>query len=160
MMRDCGKARNYYALCRLVEPVKANNRQKVQILSFHPKSTCEVVSATWRMKGLSRMLSPCFLVGAPFQHGRMRLTEPRGFRVLRCWVCLFYRVLLLFVYSFIRCAFVIVFKETSYYIYDYFVEIRYEITVFVLWFIFPHEPVTSQLYAAKVVFSSVEKRQR
>ena len=35
------------------------------------------------------MLSSCFLVGAPFQHGRMRLPEPRWLRALRCWVWIF-----------------------------------------------------------------------
>ena len=49
-----------------------------------------MASATWRLTVLSRMPSPCFLIGAPFQHGRMRLTEPRGFRGLQYWVWLFH----------------------------------------------------------------------
>ena len=105
MIRNCGKARNYHALHWLVEPLQAYNIQKVQLLSFHPISPGTVASATWRLTVLSRMLSPCFLIGAPLQHGRVRLTEPRGFRAWRHWVWLFHFVSLLFVHSIIRYVF-------------------------------------------------------
>ena len=102
MSGNCGKARNYHALRWLVDPLKAYNGQNVQILSFYPKSPRGVASATWRLTVLSRMPSPCFLIGAPLQHGRMRLTEPRGFRGLQYWVWLFHFFSLLFVHSYIR----------------------------------------------------------
>ena len=102
---NCGKARNCHALRWLVEPLKSGNRQKVHILSFHPRSPGGVASATWRPTVLSRMLSPCFLIGASLQLGRMRMIAPRGFRGWQFWVCLLYFVSLLFVHSNTRYAF-------------------------------------------------------
>ena len=87
---NCGEACNQHALRWMVEPMVAYDRQSVQILSFRPTSPGGVASATWRLTVLSRMLSPCFLIGAPLHYGRMRLTEPRGFRGLRYWVWLFF----------------------------------------------------------------------
>ena len=100
-----GKARNHHAVHWPVEPLQAYNRQNVPILSFHPKSPCGVASATWRLTVLSRMPSPCFLIGAPLQYGRMCLTEPRGFRGLQNWVWLFHFVSMLFVHSYKRYVF-------------------------------------------------------
>ena len=88
-----------------MESIKAYNSQNAQVLSFHPISSGGVASATWRLAVLSRMLSPCFLIGAPLQHGRMRLTEPRGFRGLQHWVWLLDFFPLLFVDSNIRYMF-------------------------------------------------------
>ena len=90
MIRNSGKARNYHALHWLVKLKKPATDQKVEILSFHPIYCGVVANATWRLAVLSRMLSPCFLIGAPLEHGRMRLTHPRGFRALRHWVWLFH----------------------------------------------------------------------
>ena len=105
MIINSGKARNYHALHWLAEPLRAYNRQNVQDLSFHPISPGTVASATWRLSALSRMLSSCFLTGAPLQHGRMRLTQPRGFRALRHRVWLFHFVSLLFILSIMRYVF-------------------------------------------------------
>ena len=102
---NCGKACNQHALHWLVDPIKTYNRQKVQILSLYPISTCAVANATWRPTVLSRMRSTCFLIGAPLQPGRMRLTQPRGFRAMQYWVWLFHFVSLLFVHSIIRYSF-------------------------------------------------------
>ena len=86
-------------------------------MSFHPISCGVVASATWRLAVLSRMLAPHFLIGAPLEHGRMRLTRPRGFRALRHWVWLFHFVSLLFVHSIIRYVFHLsFFKELDPYI--------------------------------------------
>ena len=117
MIRNSGKARNYHALHWLAEPLQAYNRMFFPILSFHPISPGTVANATWRLSALSRMLSPCFLTGAPLRHGRMRLTQPRGFRALRHWVWLFHFVSLLFVHSIIRYVFHLTFfKELDPYI--------------------------------------------
>ena len=119
MIINSGKACNYHALHWLAELMKAYNRPNVQILSFYPISPGTVGSATWRLSVLSRMLSPCFLTGAPLRHGRMRLTQPRGFRAWRHWVCLFCFVSLLFVHSDIRYVFHISsLKELDIYFYD------------------------------------------
>ena len=96
----CGKTHNYHALGWQVEPKKTHNRQKVHILSFHPRSPGEVASATWRLPLLSRMLSPRFPIGAPLQHGGVRLTQPRRFRDWQFWVWLFHFV------SMVLCGFI------------------------------------------------------
>ena len=153
MRANSGKTRNHHALHWLVEPLQAYNRQNVQILNFHPISPGTVASATWRLTVLSRMLSPCFLTGAPLQHGRMRLTQPRGFRALRHWVWHFHIVSLLFVHSFIRYVFHILSLKALDLFYDWGFGISYKVTVFLLWFINARWPVTPQLYAAKVVFT-------
>ena len=74
----------------------AYNRQNVKHMSLYPIIPGGVASATWRLTVLSRMLSLSFLIGAPLQHGRMRLTEPRGFRGLQNWVWLVYFILFAF----------------------------------------------------------------
>ena len=80
LIRHRGKGRNHHALGRQVEPVKTDNRQKVQILSFRPRSPGEVASATWRLPLLSRVLSPRFPIGAPLQNGGVGLTQSRQLR--------------------------------------------------------------------------------
>ena len=66
-----------------------------------------MASATWRLTLLNRMLSPCFLIGSPLQHGRMRLTKPRGFRALQYRVWIFVFSTLFFFHYNIRCFFYI-----------------------------------------------------
>ena len=80
LIRHRGKGRNHHALGRQVEPVKTDNRQKIQILSFRPRSPGEVASATWRLPLLSRVLSPRFPIGAPLQNGGVGLTQSRQLR--------------------------------------------------------------------------------
>ena len=152
MRGNCGKACNQHALHWLVDPIKTYNRQKVQILSLYPISTCAVANATWRPTVLSRMRSTCFLIGAPLQPGRMRLTQPRGFRGLQYWVWLF-RVAFCSFYLkiYFQC---IVFKRT------WFINRQpnlWEKYSFLLRSINAREPVTLQLYAEKVVFTQLEK---
>ena len=80
LIGHCGKGRNHHALGWQVEPVETDNRQKIQILSFRPRSPGGVESATWRPPLLSRVLSPRFLIGAPPQHGGVGLTQSRRLR--------------------------------------------------------------------------------
>ena len=80
MRLNCGLAWNCPTPRWLVETLKACMTQNVSILSFHPISLGAMASATWRPTLLPRMPSPSLLSGAPLQHGRTRLTKPRGFR--------------------------------------------------------------------------------
>ena len=80
MRLNCGLAWNCPTPRWLVETLKACMTQNVIILSFHPISLGAMASATWRPTLLPRMPSPSLLSGAPLQHGRTRLTKPRGFR--------------------------------------------------------------------------------
>ena len=123
MRANCGKACNHHTLHWLVKPLQGCNRQNVQIFSFHPRSAGGVASATWRLTVLSRILSPCSLIGAPLQLGTMRLTQPRGFRALRHWVWLSRFFFIAFRPFYHEICFPwIAIRRNWFFIYDYFIE--------------------------------------
>ena len=153
MRANCGKACNHHTLHWLVKPLQGCNRQNVQIFSFHPRSAGGVASVTWRLTVLSRMLFPSFSLVLHSNSARWDWPSRVDLELSGIGFGSLPSFLLFFVHPIIRYAFhKLPLKEIHFYIWLFHWNCS-KMTVFLLWFINPRQPVTPHLYAAKVVFT-------